>query len=203
MSRFTGPRVKVMRALGIQLPGLSRKSIEKRPHPPGQHGPTRRRKTPTDFALRLREKQKVRFNYGVTENTLRRLVEEATRMRGNTGVTLIQLLERRLDNIVFRGGFARTIPGARQLVAHGHIRVNGKKVDRASYRVNRGDTITVRESSRPLAVRGLETGGGLDSPWLLVDKDALTIQVTSYPDESFTPFELETRLIVEHYSRAM
>jgi small subunit ribosomal protein S4 len=203
MSRFTGPRVKVMRALGLALPGLSRKSIEKRPYPPGQHGPTRRKKTLSDFATRLREKQKVRFNYGVTENSLRRLVEEATRMRGNTGVVLVQLLERRLDNIVFRGGFARTIPGARQLVAHGHVLVNGRKVDRASYRVNRGDVISVREGSKALATRGLETGGGLDSPWLLVDKSALTIQVTSFPDETFLPFELEPRLIVEHYSRAM
>jgi small subunit ribosomal protein S4 len=203
MSRFTGPRVKVMRALGVALPGLSRKSTEKRPYPPGQHGPTRRKKTLSDFALRLREKQKVRFNYGVSENSLRRLVEEATRMRGNTGVVLVQLLERRLDNVVFRGGFARTIPGARQLVAHGHILVNGRKVDRASYRVNRGDIITVREGSRALATRGLESGGGLDSPWLFVDKTALSIAVSSFPDETFVPFELEPRLIVEHYSRAM
>jgi small subunit ribosomal protein S4 len=116
---------------------------------------------------------------------------------------LVQLLERRLDNIVFRGGFARTIPGARQLVAHGHILVNGKKVDRPSFRVNRGDTVAVRVASQPLANRALEAGGGMDSPWLLVDKGALTIQITSFPDESFTPFELEPRLIVEHYSRAM
>jgi small subunit ribosomal protein S4 len=192
-----------MRALGVQLPGLSRKSIEKRPYGPGQHGPTRKKRTLSDFALRLREKQKVRFNYGVSERALRRLVEEATRMRGNTGVVLVQLLERRLDNIVFRGGFARTIPGARQLVAHGHILVNGKKVDRPSFRVNRGDTVAVRVASQPLANRALEAGGGMDSPWLLVDKGALTIQITSFPDESFTPFELEPRLIVEHYSRAM
>jgi small subunit ribosomal protein S4 len=203
MSRFTGPRVKVMRALGVQLPGLSRKSIEKRPYGPGQHGPTRRKKTPSDFALRLREKQKVRFNYGVSERVLRRLVEEATRMRGNTGVMLVQLLERRLDNVVFRAGFSRTIPGARQLVAHGHVLVNGRKVDRPSFRVSRGDTVAVRTTSHALATRALESGGGLESPWLFVDKSALTIQISSYPDETFTPFELEPRLIVEHYSRAM
>ena len=104
---------------------------------------------------------------------------------------------------MFRGGFARTIPGARQMVAHGHILVNGKKVDRASYRVTRGDTISVREGSKALATRGLESGGGLESPWLFIDKAALTIQISSYPDETFTPFELEPRLIVEHYSRAM
>src|SRR4029450_10805583 len=160
MSRFIGPRVKVMRALGVALPGLSRKSIEKRPYGPGQHGPTRRKKTPSDYALRLREKQKVRFNYGVSERVLRRLVEEATRMRGNTGVTLVQLLERRLDNVVFRAGFARTIPGARQLVSHGHIQVNGKTVDRPSYRLRRGDFVTVATKSRALAQGALESGAG-------------------------------------------
>src|SRR4029450_5575411 len=173
MSRFIGPRVKVMRALGVALPGLSRKSIEKRPYGPGQHGPTRRKKTPSDYALRLREKQKVRFNYGVSERVLRRLVEEATRIPGNTGVTLVQLLERRLDNVVFRAGFSRTIPGARQLVSHGHVLVNGRKVDRPSFRVSRGDTVAVRTGSHPLAVRALESGGGLESPWLFVDKAAL------------------------------
>ena len=203
MSRFTGPRLKVMRALGVALPGLSGKSFDKRPHPPGQHGQTRKKRTFSDFALRLREKQKVRFNYGVSERVLRRMVEDATRLRGNTGVTLIQLLERRLDNVVFRAGFARTIPGARQLVSHGHIRVNGRRVDRPSFRVSRGDAITIAPQSRALATRALETGAGVESPWLLVDKEALSIQVASYPDESFLPFPLETRLIVEHYSRAM
>jgi small subunit ribosomal protein S4 len=192
-----------MRALGMELPGLSRKSIEKRPYPPGQHGPQRKRRNPSAYALRMREKQKVRLNYGISELQLRRLVEAANRLKGNTGVTLIQLLERRLDNIVFRGGFARTIPAARQLVAHGHVLVNGRIVDRASYRVRRGDAVAVAPASKALAVRALESGAGMESPWLLVDKEALTIQVASYPDESFVPFPLEPRLIVEHYSRAM
>lgn len=203
MSRLRGPRVKVMRALGMELPGLSRKSIEKRPYPPGQHGPGRKRRNESAYGKRLREKQKVRLNYGISELQLRRLVEAANRLKGNTGVVLIQLLERRLDNIVFRGGFARTIPGARQLVSHGHILVNGRSVDRASYRVRRGDAITICPASKALAQRALESGAGMESPWLLVDKEALTIQVASYPDESFVPFPLEPRLIVEHYSRAM
>lgn len=203
MSRFRGPRVKIMRALGMELPGLSRKTIAKRPYPPGQHGPNRKRRNESAYALRMREKQKVRLNYGISELQLRRLVEAANRLKGNTGVTLIQLLERRLDNIVFRGGFSRTIPGARQLVSHGHIQVNGRIVDRASYRVRRGDIITIAPASKALAQRALESGAGMESPWLLVDKAALTIQVASYPDESFVPFPLEPRLIVEHYSRAM
>ena len=152
MSRLRGPRLKIMRALGVELPGLSRKSIEKRPHPPGQHGPqVRKRTNRSDYSLRLREKQKVRFNYGLSERQLRGLVEDATRLKGNTGVVLIQLLERRLDNVVFRAGFARTIPGARQMVSHGHIQVNGRTVDRPSYRLRRGDVISVATKSRALA----------------------------------------------------
>lgn len=203
MSRHTGPRVKVMRALGVELPGLSRKTIAKRPYPPGQHGPDRKRRKESDYALRLREKQKVRLNYGVSELQMRRLVEMANRLKGNTGMLLIQLLERRLDNIVFRAGFARTIPGARQLVTHGHILVNGRCVDRASFRVRRGDVVTIAPASKQLAQRALESGAGMESPWLTIDKTALTVQVAAYPDDTFLPFPLEPRLIVEHYSRAM
>jgi small subunit ribosomal protein S4 len=193
-----------MRALGVELPGLSRKSIEKRPHPPGQHGPqTRKRTNRSDYSLRLREKQKVRFNYGLSERQLRGLVEDATRLKGNTGVVLIQLLERRLDNVVFRAGFGRTIPAARQLVSHGHIQVNGRTVDRPSYRLRRGDVISVAPKSRALAQSALETGAGMVSDWITVDKEGLKATMTSMPDESFLPFPLEPRLIIEHYSRAM
>jgi small subunit ribosomal protein S4 len=193
-----------MRALGIELPGLSRKSIAKRPYPPGQHGQGRKRRSQqSEYSKRLHEKQKVRMNYGITELQLRRLVETADRAKGNTGVMLVQLLERRLDNIVFRAGFARTIPAARQLVSHGYTLVNGRAVDRPSFRVRRGDIVTIVPASRALAQRAVESGAGLDSPWLLIDKAAFTVQVASYPDESFLPFPLEPRLIVEHYSRAM
>jgi small subunit ribosomal protein S4 len=204
MSRLRGPRLKIMRALGVELPGLSRKSIEKRPHPPGQHGPQARKRTNrSDYSLRLREKQKVRFNYGLSERQLRGLVEDATRLKGNTGVVLIQLLERRLDNVVFRAGFSRTIPGARQLVSHGHIQVNGRTVDRPSFRLKRGDIISVAPASRALAQRALESGAGMVSDWIHVDKDGLKATLASLPDESFLPFPLEPRLIIEHYSRAM
>lgn len=195
--------MKIMRALGTELPGLSRKSIEKRPYPPGEHGPKRRRRNISDYALRLREKQKVRFNYCISEGQLRRLFEAATRTKGNTAVKLIELLERRLDNVVFRAGLARTIPAARQLVGHGHILVNGRKVDRPSFRVTRGDVVSVRPSSRELALGALASGTGLETPWLAIDKEAPAITVASYPDEAFVPFEIEPRLIVEHYSRAL
>jgi small subunit ribosomal protein S4 len=204
MSRLRGPRLKIMRALGVELPGLSRKSIEKRPHPPGQHGPQARRRTSrSDYSLRLREKQKVRFNYGLSERQLRGLVEDATRLKGNTGVVLIQLLERRLDNVVFRAGFGRTIPAARQLVSHGHVLVNGRTVDRPSFRLKRGDVISIAPASRALAQRSLDSGGGMVSDWIDVDKEGLKATMTSLPDESFLPFPLEPRLIIEHYSRAM
>jgi small subunit ribosomal protein S4 len=204
MSRYRGPRLRLMRALGLELPGLSATSIEKRSYPPGQHGPlAKRRKPGSDYALRLREKQKVQFNYGLTERQLRQLVEHATRTKGNTGVMLVQLLERRLDNVVFRAGFGRTIPAARQLVSHGHVLVNGRSVDRPSYRVRRGDVVMMCPSSRALAQRALESGAGLETSWIEVDKAAFRLTVVSLPDDTFLPFALEPRLIIEHYSRAM
>ena len=113
------------------------------------------------------------------------------------------MLERRLDNVVFRAGFSRTIPGARQLVSHGHIQVNGRTVDRPSYRLKRGDVISVAAKSRALAQGALETGAGMASDWINVDKEGLKATMTSFPDETFLPFPLEPRLIIEHYSRAM
>lgn len=199
MSRTTGPRLRILRALGTALPGLSRKTAEKRPYGPGQHGP-RRRKTASRYALRLREKQRIRFNYGLTEGALRRLVAEALRSKGNSGEALIQLLERRLDNVVCRAGFAATIPAARQLATHGHVLVNGRKETIPSRRLVRGDVVTIRAQSRELALRAIAGGAGLESPWLDIDRTALRVVLTSYPDEGFLPFPVSTRLIVEHYS---
>ena len=156
MSRYTGPRVRAMRALGVQLPGLSSKSVERRPYPPGQHGQARRKVT--EYGRRLMEKQKLCRNYGVSERQLRKLMSQARSSQGPTGSRLLELLERRLDNVVYRAGFARTIPGARQLVTHGHILVNGHKVDRASYSVRQGEVITLRAQpgaeARARRVRG-------------------------------------------------
>src|SRR5918994_3129686 len=140
------PRLKIVRRFGVQLPGLTRKSAEKKPYPPGQHGQsqTKRRKT-SEFRKLLEEKQKVRFNYGVSEGQLRRYLGLARKMPGRTGDNLLAVLERRLDNVVFRLGFTPTIPAARQLVSHGHVHVNGKRVDRASFLVSSGDTISLPE----------------------------------------------------------
>lgn len=127
MSRFTGPRLKVQRALGTALPGLSRKSPEERNYPPGQHGMKQKRKS--DYGLRLMEKQKLRFNYGVTERQIQRLFREAKQSKAPTGERLLELLESRLDNFVFRAGFAPTTLAARQLVSHRHVLLNGRSVN--------------------------------------------------------------------------
>ncbi|MDR1647057.1 MAG: 30S ribosomal protein S4 [Zoogloeaceae bacterium] len=203
MSRFTGPRLKAMRALGLDLPGLSRKSISARPHSPGQHGAQMRRKS--DFGLRLMEKQKLRVNYGLTEKQLRRLVREARGSRGATGEKLAELLERRLDNVVFRAGFAPTIPAARQLVNHGHFCVNGRRVDIPSYRVNIGDVIALSERSAKLdCVKGTLAEPALIRPeWLHWDEPQRVASISHLPAASDVPFPIELQLVVEYYAQRL
>lgn len=203
MSRYTGPRLKVMRSLGLDLPGLSPKTIEKRPFPPGQHGQARKKHS--EYALRLREKQKVRMNYGLTEGQLRRLMVEAKSRKEETGPKLLEFVERRFDNVIFRAGFARSIPAARQLVNHGHFLVNGKRVDIASYRIRLGDVITVRERSKNLdsIAQGAAVANNFQTPWLTVEREKLTATVNSLPDETSVLFPLNVQLIVEYYSQRL
>ena len=202
MSRYTGPRLKLIRALGVELPGLTRKSMERRPYPPGQHGASRRRK-PSVFGLQLKEKQKLRFNYGVSENVLRRVMKKAQRMKGETGLNLLGLLESRLDNVVFRSGFAPTIPAARQLIVHGHVRVNGKKVDRPSYVVKNGMEITPTEKGLKLPVveSTLENVPLKRPEWMNFDDGKKVCTVTEKPDHDSVPFPVEINMVVEYYSR--
>ncbi|WP_394826275.1 30S ribosomal protein S4 [Pendulispora albinea] len=203
MSRYTGPRVKIMRKLGTELPGLSPKKTERRPYPPGQHGQARKKLS--EYAVRLMEKQKVRMNYGVSERQLRHLMHEAKTTSGNTGPKLIELLERRLDNVVFRAGFARTIPSARQLVNHGHILVNGKRVDIASYRVLKGDVVTVRDRKKVVAQveAAFPIADSFQTPWLEVDRTKRQATVSTLPDEGAVLFPLRVQLVVEFYSQKM
>jgi len=203
MSRYTGPRVKIMRKLGTELPGLSPKKTERRPYPPGQHGQARKKLS--EYAVRLLEKQKVRMNYGVSERQLRHLMHEAKTTAGNTGPKLIELLERRLDNIVFRSGFARTIPAARQLVNHGHILVNGKRVDIASYRIQKGDVVTVRDRKKIHAAveQAFPIADGFQTPWIEVDRAKRQATISSLPDEGAVLFPLRVQLVVEFYSQKM
>lgn len=204
MARHTGPRVKKMRALGVDLPGLSRKTIAKRPYRPGEHGQDSQR--PKDYKLRLIEKQKLRFNYGIGERQLRRIIREAIRSKTLTGDKIIELLERRLDNVVFRGGLAPTIPAARQIVNHNHITVNNKRVNIASYRVKVGDVIRPREKSlklEPIQIALLD-GPELRHPeWLEFDESTVSIRIMSLPKADAVPFPLELPLVIEYYSRLL
>lgn len=200
MSRYRGPRLRVTRRLG-ELPGLTRKNARKS-YPPGQHGQGRRKRS--EYAIRLEEKQKLRFNYGISEKQLVRYVLEARRATGSTGRVLLQLLEMRLDNTVFRLGMAGTIPGARQLVNHGHVTVNDRVVDIASYQCRPGDVIKIRDRdrSRRLVETNMEYPGLANIPsHLEFDKNTLTGKVNGVVDREWVALQVNELLVVEFYSR--
>jgi small subunit ribosomal protein S4 len=200
MSRYRGPRLRVVRRLG-ELPGLSRKT-PRRQYPPGQHGQNRKKRS--EYAIRLEEKQKLRFNYGITERQLLRYVRRARRVSGSTGQALLQLLEMRLDNTIFRLGMAGTIPGARQLVNHGHVTVNGRVVDIASYQCRPGDVIAVRDrdTSRRLVQANMEYPGLANLPsHLEFDKNTLTGKVNGVIEREWIALSINELLVVEYYSR--
>lgn len=206
MSRYTGPRVKKMRALGIDLPGLSRKTMWNRAYPPGEHGPRNaRRRKESDFKKQLAEKQKLRFNYGLTERQFRKLFVEAKKSRQPTPDQLLEYLERRLDNAVFRAGFAPTIPAARQLVRHRHIQVNGKRVDIPSFRLDVGDEFTLKPKSKELDVvkASLEKPSLQRPEWMRFDEGTLVARVAELPKPDAVPFPVEMQLIVEYYSKRL
>jgi small subunit ribosomal protein S4 len=200
MSRYRGPRLRVIRRLG-ELPGLTRKNA-KRSYPPGQHGQGRRKRS--EYAIRLEEKQKLRFNYGLTEKQLLRYVRRARRATGSTGLVLLQLLEMRLDNTIFRLGMAPTIPSARQLVNHGHIVVNGRTVNIASYSCRPGDVITVRDrdKSREMVKTNLQSPGLANMPsHLEFNKDTLIGKVNGVVEREWVALQINELLVVEYYSR--
>jgi small subunit ribosomal protein S4 len=203
MARYRGPKDKLNRRFGVALFGPS-KSLERRAYGPGQHGPRRGRRKQSDYAVALAEKQKLKFQYGVLEKQFRRYFAEASRRRGITGEILLQLLESRLDNVVYRLGMANTRSAARQFVGHGHILVNGTRVDIPSYDVKPGDVITVRESARSqqVAIRFLDITQAAPVPdWVTVDRDNLTGTFARIPSrEEIAPLVNE-QLIVELYSR--
>lgn len=202
MSRLTGPRVKVMRALGVDLPGLSRKSIEARPTPPGQHGNKALRKRHSDFGVKLIEKQKIRFNYGLTETQMRRLIVDARKGKAPTGESLVQLLERRFDNVVFRAGFAPTVIAARQLVTHGHFLLNGHRANIPSMRLKVGDEITIRPKSKqiPIVVESIKEPSLARPEWLSWDEQQSLAKIAHYPSVDDVPFVVDLQLVVEFYA---
>ena len=208
MARYTGPVEKLERRLGVSLAlkgerRLAGKSaLEKRPYAPGQHG--QRRAKISEYGLQLREKQKAKFMYGVSEKQFRRLFQEAARREGNTGALLVQLLEQRLDNVVYRMGFATTRRFARQLVTHGHILVNGKRVDIPSYRVEPGSKVEVAEKSKnnPQIVRAIDlTAQTGIVAWGDVEKEKKFGIFTRNPEREEVIIPVEERFIVELYSK--
>jgi small subunit ribosomal protein S4 len=203
MARYRGPRLKIVRRLGTPLPGLIRTDPDlRRPYPPGQHGPTRRAKL-SDYALRLREKQKLRFHYGVSEKQLRRYVAKAFGTKGNPGINLLTMLERRLDSVVFRAGFAPTMLAARQMARHGHVTINGKKVDIPSYSVQEGDVVAPRENSKMKEQIGAnrQDPNNLAMPsYLAVMEDNIQVKMTMTPARDDVPVIVNEQLIVEYYS---
>ncbi|CAM3967074.1 MULTISPECIES: 30S ribosomal protein S4 [Bacillaceae] len=200
MARYTGPSWKLSRRLGISLSGTG-KELEKRPYAPGPHGPNQRKKL-SEYGLQLQEKQKLRHMYGVTERQFRNLFDKASKMPGKHGENFMILLEARLDNVVYRLGLARTRRAARQLVNHGHIMVDGARVDIPSYRVAPGQTITLREKSRNLDVvkEAIEVNNFVPD-FLTFDADKLEGTFTRMPERSELPAEINEALIVEFYSR--
>ncbi|OUM96463.1 MAG: 30S ribosomal protein S4 [Thermobacillus sp. ZCTH02-B1] len=199
MARYTGPRFKLSRRLGISLSGTGKEL--KRPYPPGQHGPGQRRKL-SGYGLQLQEKQKLRFMYGLSERQFRNLFERASKMKGIVGENFMILLESRLDNLVYRLGFATSRPAARQLVAHGHVTVNGRKVDIPSYTVQPGDVISLRERSRNLKVvkEALEARRHLPA-YLEYNEQTMEGRYVRLPERSELSQDIDERQIVEFYSR--
>jgi small subunit ribosomal protein S4 len=203
---MTRPRSvsRLSRALGVPLTPKATRYYERRPYPPGQHG--RRRRNPSDYQLRLVEKQRLRHQYNLRERQLRGVVDEAARRPGKTGETLIELLERRLDAVVLRSGFARTVYQARQMVSHGHVAVDGRRVDRPSYRLAPGQTVTVAPASRdkPLflaAAAGAFAPSGPIPPYLDVDLAGLRATLIRAPHRPEVPVVCDEQLVVEYYAR--
>ncbi len=202
MSRYTGPTTRINRRFGMAI-FPANKSFERRTYPPGQHGPNFRRKV-SDYSAGLLEKQKLRMMYGLTEKQFRNLFQKAKNKQGITGENFLSYLETRLDNVVYRLGFAKTRKSARQFVNHGHLLVNGKKVDIPSFQVSEGDELTVREktSSRQVATRNLDGFQYNNTPpWLDVKADSLHGTVTRLPQADELEQSINVQLVVEFYSR--
>ena len=201
MARYTGPRTKVSRRARQLLDENKAKYYDRRPYPPGEHG--RRRIRESQYLIQLREKQKLRFMYGVLEKQFRRYYREANRQAGITGTNLLVILETRLDNVVYRSGLARTRPQARQMVNHGHFLVNGKKVDIPSYQVRAGDIVSVKERSKDILPiqHSVDTLDRINPEWMTVENDTRTITIEDLPSREQIDTEIQEQLIVELYSK--
>ena len=201
MARYTGPTTKKARSFGDPIFGFD-KAFERRKYPPGQHGLSKKKKQASNYSLQLTEKQKAKYTYGILEKQFANIFDRAARAHGVTGEVLIQLIEARLDNVVFRLGIAPTRSAARQLVSHRHITVNGHVVNVPSYTLKPGDIIAIREKSRSLEVinNSIATHPK-EYPWLEWNRDTMTGRFVMVPERSQVPENIKEQLIVELYSR--
>jgi small subunit ribosomal protein S4 len=199
--KYTGPKIKKARRLGIALTPKSEKYLERRPNPPGQHGPSRRRGKQSDYGRQLTEKQRLRYQYNLSEKQLRGVYAKAARKQGNTGEVMLQMLESRLDVVVLRAGMARTIYQARQMVSHAHFRVNGKKVNIPSYSVRIGEKITVRDKSKDLDAFVLAQQVAKTPDYVTANDKQLTAELNRLPTMEEVPVTCEISSVVEFYAR--
>ena len=205
MSRYTGPKARVSRRLGTNIWGTKGETIalDKRPYPPGEHGRTRRRGNVSEYLLQLQEKQKARFSYGLTERQFRNLFAESSRRQGVTGENMLRFLELRLDNLVYRAGWAATRPQARQLVNHGHVDVNGRRVNIPSYRVRKGDEVSLRPKTREMVMVqwNLDVLDRQAPGWVEMTSDGFGAKIREVPVREQIDVPIREQLIVELYSK--
>jgi|TARA_B100000427_G_C15475040_1_gene580357 small subunit ribosomal protein S4 len=205
MSRYTGPKARVSRRLGTNIWGTKGETdaLEKRPYPPGEHGRTRRRGNSSEYLIQLQEKQKARFSYGLTERQFRNIFKEASRRDGVTGDNMLRYLELRLDNFVYRAGWASSRPQARQFVNHGHVSVNGQRVNIPSYRLRKGDEVTLRDKAKGMIV--IQWNSEVldrESPaWIDMVSDGFGAKVRELPIREQIDIPIREQLIVELYSK--
>ena len=198
MANYTGPKVKLSRRVGVPIADIPKHTTKRQLNPPGMHGFRGRRLR--DYGVRLNEKQKLRYHYNMLERQFVRYVDTAGSAKGNTGDVLLRLLEQRLDNVIRRLGWARTIWAARQIVSHGHVTVNGRKTDRPSFQVNVGDKITIKVKTQKLIRDNMESMAGLQvPPWLSFDPSTLTASIVAVPTPDQVPFDVNMNLIIEFY----
>ncbi len=201
MARYTGPKNRICRIFGEPILG-SGKSLSKNSNPPGQHGPTRKRKTASEYAVQLKEKQKAKYTYGLLEKQFANTYVEASRLKGATGENLIKLLEARLDNTVYRMGIAPTRPAARQLVSHKHLMVNGEVVNIPSYSLKPGDSIELKPKSKAnVTVTGMIRGKNTRINWVEWNEKDMKGTYLAHPERESVPENIKEQLIVELYSK--
>ena len=201
MARYTGPKTKISRKFGEPLFGEDR-TLEKKNYPPGQHGNAKRRGKKSEYAIQLMEKQKAKYTYGILEKQFKNIYDKANRGKGITGELLLQLCESRLDNVVFRMGISKTRDGARQLVSHKHITVNGSIVNIPSYTLRQGDKVSVREKSKSLkAIESSLMENSSEYDWIKFNRERLEGEFVAIPEREQIPENIKEQLIVELYSK--